>query len=222
MQDFARIWQSADKIVYSRTLERITTSRTRIERDFDPEAVRRLKLAATHDLTVGGAELAARAIETGLVDEYQLFVVPVLVGGGKRALPDNAGRITLELLEERRFRNGTVYLHCQSFIGRPSRIGWIQASSALVAILVVGRCRPEQAGVYIARRSRRAGCGHTVGTAVRRSVAVGTGRTTYSTAEAEEDDVDGHVPDEDVPQAEVTDRVDDSDDERKHEEQRRQ
>ena len=89
-QDYARIWQSAEKIVFSRTLEMVTSDRTRIERDFDPEAVRRLKAAADHDLTVGGAELAAQAIEAGLVDEFQLFLVPVVVGGGKRALPDAA------------------------------------------------------------------------------------------------------------------------------------
>jgi dihydrofolate reductase len=110
MREFAEIWQSADKIVYSRTLAAAESARTRIEREFDPEAVRALKANAERDLTVGGAELAARAIEAGLVDEYQLFLVPVLVGGGKRALPENGLRATLELLDERRFRNGTVYL----------------------------------------------------------------------------------------------------------------
>ncbi len=110
-QDFAGIWQSAGKIVYSRTLETVASARTRIERDFDPEAVRRLKATAARDLTVGGAELAARAIEAGLVDEYQLFLVPVVVGGGKRALPHAIVRVNLELLDERRFSNGTVYLH---------------------------------------------------------------------------------------------------------------
>jgi dihydrofolate reductase len=108
-QDYAEIWQAADKIVYSRTLPSVSSAKTRIEQEFDPEAVRQLKATAAHDLTVGGAELAARAIEAGLVDEYQLFVVPVVVGGGKRALPDGV-RVTLELLDERRFRNGTVYL----------------------------------------------------------------------------------------------------------------
>ena len=110
VQDFMGIWQSADKIVYSRTLETVTSARTRIERDFDPEAVRRLKATADRDLAVGGADLAAQAIEAALVDEYQLFLVPVVVGGGKRALPDTNVRLDLELLGERRFGNGTVYL----------------------------------------------------------------------------------------------------------------
>ena len=109
MRDFAEIWQAADKIVYSKALQTATSARTRIERDFDPEAVRQLKATASHDLTVGGPELAAQAIEAGLVDEYDLLLVPVIVGGGKRALPDNV-RVNLDLLDERRFRNGTVYL----------------------------------------------------------------------------------------------------------------
>jgi dihydrofolate reductase len=109
-QDFAEIWQSAEKIVYSRTLRRVTSARTRIEPDFDAEAVRQLKAATDHDLTVGGAELAAQAIEAGLVDEYQMFLVPVVVGGGKRSLPNASVRVDLRLLDERRFRNGTVYL----------------------------------------------------------------------------------------------------------------
>ena len=106
MREFARIWQAADKIVYSKTLEAATSSRTRVERELDADAVRGLKASAAGDLTVGGAEIAA-----GLVDAYQLFLVPVLVGGGKRALPADRLRLDLELLEERRFRNGTVYLH---------------------------------------------------------------------------------------------------------------
>ena len=110
VQDFAAIWQAADKIVYSRTLQTAASAKTRIKREFDPEAVRRLKTTADRDLTVGGAGLAAAAIEAGLVDEYLLFLVPVVVGGGKRSLPDNV-RVNLELLHERRFRNGTVYLH---------------------------------------------------------------------------------------------------------------
>jgi dihydrofolate reductase len=108
-QEFAKVWQSAEKIVYSRTLERVTSARTRIERDFDADAVRQLKAAAETDLTVGGAELAAQAIEAGLVDEYQLFLVPVVVGGGKRSLHPSV-RVDLQLLDERRFGNGTVYL----------------------------------------------------------------------------------------------------------------
>ena len=109
MLDFAAVWQAADKIVYSRTLARVSTARTRIERDFDPEAVRRLKASAAHDLTVGGPHLAARAFEAGLVDEVQLFLAPMVVGGGNRALPDHV-RLPLELLDERRFGNGTVFL----------------------------------------------------------------------------------------------------------------
>src|SRR5436190_7141696 len=110
VQEFAEIWQAADKIVYSTMLQTGSSARTRIERDFDPEAIRQLKATAARDLTVGGPALAAQAIEAGLVDEYQLFLVPVVVGGGKRSLPE-AVRVDLELLAERRFRNGTVYLH---------------------------------------------------------------------------------------------------------------
>jgi dihydrofolate reductase len=110
MRDFAEIWQAADKIVYSRTLQAVSTARTRIERDFDPEAVRQTKALAGRDLIVGGPELAARAFEAGLVDECHLFVAPVVVGGGKRSLPDNV-RLELELLDERRFGSGMVYLY---------------------------------------------------------------------------------------------------------------
>jgi dihydrofolate reductase len=110
VQEFAEIWQAADKIVYSRTVEAPRTARTRIERDFDPEAIRQLKEQSDRDLSVGGPELAAQAIRAGLVDEYQLFVVPVVVGAGKQALPRD-GRIELELVDERRFRSGTVFLH---------------------------------------------------------------------------------------------------------------
>jgi dihydrofolate reductase len=110
MLDFAQIWQSADKVVYSKTLKTASSARTRIEPDFDPAAVRRMKAAATKDISVGGPHLAAEAIQPGLVDELQLFVTPVVVGGGNRALPDGV-RVNLELLEERRFANGTVFLH---------------------------------------------------------------------------------------------------------------
>jgi len=110
VQDFAAIWQAADKIVYSKTLETVASARTRLERDFDPEAVRQLKARAGHDLTVGGPELAAQAIKAGLLDEYHLFVAPIVVGGGKRSLPNNV-RLKLELLDERRFGNGVVHLH---------------------------------------------------------------------------------------------------------------
>jgi dihydrofolate reductase len=111
VQEFARIWQAADKVVYSKTLQAATSARTRIERAFETDAVRELKANAPRDLSVGGAELAAEAITAGLVDEYQFFLVPVLVGGGKRALPGDHLHVNLELLDERRFRNGTVYLH---------------------------------------------------------------------------------------------------------------
>ena len=111
VQDFAEIWQRADKIVYSKTLQTASSDRTRIEREFDPEAIRRLKARADRDLTIGGPGLAAQAIEAGLVDEYHLLLVPVVVGGGKRSLPDKNVRVKLELLDERRFRNGTMYLH---------------------------------------------------------------------------------------------------------------
>jgi len=107
--DFAEIWQAADKIVYSRTLEAVSSARTRIEREFDPEAVRKLKATSEHDLLIGGPELAAHAVRAGLVDEYHLFLAPVLVGGGKRALPDGV-RVDLELLDERRFASGFIYL----------------------------------------------------------------------------------------------------------------
>jgi dihydrofolate reductase len=108
-QEFAAIWQAADKVVYSTTLQAAATTRTRIEPDFDPQVVRQLKAAAERDLTVGGPALGAQAITAGLVDEYHLFVVPVVVGGGKRFLPDRV-RLKLELLEERRFGSGVVYL----------------------------------------------------------------------------------------------------------------
>jgi dihydrofolate reductase len=108
-REFAQIWQSADKIVYSRTLATASTTRTRIESDFDPEAVRQLKVAAERDFTVGGPTLGAQAITAGLVDEVQLFVWPVVVGGGKHFLPDRA-RLQLELLDEHRLGSGAVYL----------------------------------------------------------------------------------------------------------------
>lgn len=110
MQDFAEIWRAADKIVYSKTLETVSSARTRIERDFDPEAVRQLKAPAGRDLLVGGPDLAAQAIRAGLVDELHLFVAPVVVGGGRQSLPDEV-RMKLELLDERRFGSGVVYLH---------------------------------------------------------------------------------------------------------------
>jgi dihydrofolate reductase len=107
--DFARIWQAADKIVYSTTLREPATTRTRVEPEFDPEQVSKLKAAADRDLTVGGPELAGQAIAAGLVDEYQLFVVPAVVGGGTRALPGQV-RLNLALAQEHRFASGVVYL----------------------------------------------------------------------------------------------------------------
>jgi dihydrofolate reductase len=110
LRDFADTWQATDKVVYSKTLETPSTRRTRIERDFDPEAVRQMKTAAGTDLAVGGPNLAAHALKAGLVDECHLFVTPVIVGGGKPSLPDGL-RLELELLGERRFDGGMVYLH---------------------------------------------------------------------------------------------------------------
>jgi dihydrofolate reductase len=114
-RDYAEIWQQADKIVYSRTLKMVATARTRLEREFDPEAVRRMKAQAGHDISVGGPHLAAEAIKAGLVDEYHLFVTPVVVGGGNQALPDGV-RVKLELIDERRFNNGVVHLHYRTRI----------------------------------------------------------------------------------------------------------
>jgi len=110
MRDFAEIWQAADKIVYSKTLEAVSTARTRIERDFDPEAVRQMKALAGRDLIVGGPDLAAQAFKAGLVDECHLFVAPMVVGGGKQSLPDDV-RLKLDLLDEHRFASGMVYLY---------------------------------------------------------------------------------------------------------------
>jgi dihydrofolate reductase len=110
MRDFAQIWRAADKIVYSTTLERVSTARTRIERAFDPEAVWRAKASQTRDLSVAGPDLAARAFEAGLVDECHLFVAPIVVGGGTQSFPDHV-RVRLDLVDERRFGNGMVHLH---------------------------------------------------------------------------------------------------------------
>ena len=109
IQDYARIWRAAEKVVYSASLETVDTARTRIERTFSPEAVRELKAVTDGRLGIGGATLAAAALEAGLVDECQVFLNPVVVGGGKRFLPDGLG-LRLELLEERKFGNGVVYL----------------------------------------------------------------------------------------------------------------
>ena len=109
IRDFADLWKAADKVVFSRTLQDVTTARTRIEREFSADAVGRLKADAGRDVAVAGADLAASAIRAGLVDEFQMFLSPVAVGGGKRFLPEDV-RLRLELLEERRFGNGTVFL----------------------------------------------------------------------------------------------------------------
>jgi dihydrofolate reductase len=109
-RDFADVWRAAQKIVYSRTLRRTSSDRTRIEPEFDPAAIGRLKVSSARDISVGGAELAGTAIAAGLVDECHLFLVPILLGGGKSALSGGA-RARLELLGERRFRGGVVHLH---------------------------------------------------------------------------------------------------------------
>ena len=109
MRDFAQVWQAADKIVYSRTLESVSTRKTQIERNFEPEAIRRLKDSVQQDIHIGGAELAAQAFRAGLIDECHLFIKPIIVGGGKAAFPANV-RLELALLDERRFDNGAVYL----------------------------------------------------------------------------------------------------------------
>jgi dihydrofolate reductase len=110
VRDFASIWRAADKIVYSTTLERVSSARTRIERQFDPAVVRQLKAEAGRDISVAGPDLAAQAFRAGLVDECHLLVTPIVVGGGKQFLPDNV-RVKLELLDVRRFGNGVVHLH---------------------------------------------------------------------------------------------------------------
>jgi dihydrofolate reductase len=109
-QDFAEIWRAAEKVVYSKTLETVSSARTRIERAFDPDAIRQMKASAERDISVGGPDLAAQAFGAGLVDECHLFLAPIVIGGGKRALPEGV-RVVLELLDERRFGNGMVYLH---------------------------------------------------------------------------------------------------------------
>jgi dihydrofolate reductase len=108
--DFAEAWRALDKVVYSRTLDAVSTPRTRLERAFDPEAVRRMKEAADRDISVSGPGLAQHAFRAGLVDEVHLFVFPVVVGGGKPGLPQDV-RVDLELLDERRFGNGVVHMH---------------------------------------------------------------------------------------------------------------
>ncbi len=118
MRDFAELWQAAEKIVYSATLETVATARTRIERAFDSDAVRQLKARAERDLLIGGPELAAHAFRAGLVDEIHLFVAPSLVGGGKPGIP-NKVRLELDLLDERRFSSGMVYLRYRTSTSEP-------------------------------------------------------------------------------------------------------
>jgi dihydrofolate reductase len=110
MRDFAEIWWAADKIVYSRTLKSVASERTRIEREFEPETVRQMKATTERDISIGGPELAGQALAAGLVDECHLFLAPLSIGGGTRALP-NGVQLRLELLDERRFANGVVHLH---------------------------------------------------------------------------------------------------------------
>jgi dihydrofolate reductase len=109
MADFAGVWQASDKVLYSTTLQSASTARTQLEHHFDPDSVRHMKASATSDLTIGGPTVTAHAFDAGLVDECHLFVYPVLVGGGKPAFQSDA-KVRLELLEERRFANGVVYL----------------------------------------------------------------------------------------------------------------
>lgn len=110
LRDFARSWRAADKVVVSRSLTEVSSERTRLERSFDADAVRQLVATAERDVLIGGADLAGQAFTAGLVDDVHLFVSPVLVGGGTRALPDGV-RLGLELVGERRFDNGVVQLH---------------------------------------------------------------------------------------------------------------
>ena len=116
-RDFAEIWQAANKIVYSRTLETVSTCKTQLERRLDPEAVRELKEAVEQDILIGGPELAVHAFRSGLIDECHLFLMPIVVGGGKRSLPDNV-RLELELVDERRFGSGVVFLRYRTRQGR--------------------------------------------------------------------------------------------------------
>jgi dihydrofolate reductase len=109
-QDYAQVWRAAEKVVYSKTLQAVSSARTRIERAFDPDAIRQMKASAERDIGVGGPDLASQAFGAGLVDECHLFVAPIVIGAGKRALPEGV-RVVLELLDERRFGNGMVYLH---------------------------------------------------------------------------------------------------------------
>lgn len=115
VRDFQKLWQAATKIVYSTSMETASSNKTRIEREFDPRVIQEMKAASERDITVGGPDLAAQAFKAGLVDECQLFLTPVVVGGGKPSLPNNVG-LQLELLRERRFRSGVVFLHYRTSV----------------------------------------------------------------------------------------------------------
>ena len=117
MRDFAEVFQAADKIVFSRTLEKVSTRKTIIEHMFNPEAILQLKATSDHDIHIGGPELAGLAFRAGLIDEIHLFLFPIVVGGGKSAFPDDTP-LKLELLDERRFPNGTVYLRYRTNYGK--------------------------------------------------------------------------------------------------------
>lgn len=121
VRDFTAIWRQAEKVVYSRTLDAVATARTRVQRSFDPRDVQHLKMTSGHDLTVGGANLAGQAIQSGLVDEFQLFAVPTVVGGGKPWLPARL-HLKLELLDSRSFASGVVYLRYRAAANGPSKL----------------------------------------------------------------------------------------------------
>ena len=118
VREFTELWQAADKIVYSKSLGRVSSARTRLERRFDPSEIREMKSTREHDITVGGPNLAAQAFKAGLVDECQLFLTPIVVGGGKPSLP-NSVRLDLELLSERRFRSGVVFVRYRTSVAEP-------------------------------------------------------------------------------------------------------
>lgn len=107
--DWMQLWRAADKVIYSRSLETVSSARTQLERDFDPSAIRKMKSSHERDITIGGPDLAAQAFRAGLVDECQLFLTPVVVGGGKPALPQNV-HLDLDLVDEHRFGNGVMFL----------------------------------------------------------------------------------------------------------------
>ena len=121
MQDFGGIWQAADKIVYSKSLENVATPKTQLKREFDPQAVRDLKAQLPHDISVAGPNLASQAIQAGLVDEYHLLIVPMILGGGIRILPDSIS-VKLDLLEEHRFSDGWVYLRYRTTGGHVNTV----------------------------------------------------------------------------------------------------